>query len=94
MNNQKKQTDCIGPTPTSILRKRAATYDRVHDRMYDLMPGWFSKMADLMDPSEPELSIQCITDMMCKNPSLNLDDVIHDYFPDWFAYHADGDDDW
>lgn len=85
---------CTGPTPASVLKAHSYMWDKVHDRMMELMPGWFTMMDELMDPQEPFLSIESITSYMCNHLNANLDDVIHDNFKDWFENHPDGDKDW
>lgn len=74
---------------------RDTVYDMVKEAMYRLMPGWFTKMDEIMDPDEPFHSIRVITEDAIRNPSKSIDDLVHEHFrDDWFAYHSDGDEDW
>ncbi len=74
---------------------RDVIYDAVKDAMYRLMPGWFTRMDELMDEYEPFRSLDAVTDEAMRHPEKSLDDIIHEHFrDDWFAYHDDGDEDW
>lgn len=69
--------------------------ERVYDRMLELMPGWFEKMAELMDPYEPNQSVRLIASIAIKNPGKPLDDIIHEEMEEsWFWCHEDYDKDW
>lgn len=70
------------------------TYDKVYERMLDLMPGWFIKLDDLMDEYGPFPYISEISTIVTQTGK-PIDDVIHErMYEEWFEYHEDYDDDW
>lgn len=74
---------------------RKPDYDTVREAMLRLMPGWFTKLDETMDPDGPEPYIADVRRIAAQTPEKPLDDIIHEYFQeDWFQWHADGDEDW
>lgn len=72
----------------------SALYDAVEKRMMELMPGWFTKLDEIMDPYGAEPDIINIATIVAKT-NRPIDDVIHEeMYEDWFQYHDDYDEDW
>lgn len=70
------------------------TYDRVYNRMSELMPGWFTKLDEIMDPYGPSPYVMDIAAIVEKT-GRPVDDVIHEeMYEEWFQYHEDYDEDW